>query len=393
MFGHDLCSVFSRLQDDTTPHAWRHTEKVLREAYGGQWRDQITIRKNDTLLGSGCIGQVYKGEVVGENGKPMPVAVKVLHPSVEANIDADLDLMWFSVRAIQMLPWDAFANLKWLNMEGAVEDFAAMLKLQLDCRAEAANLQKFNENFADSEHVIFPKLATGFTPSKDVLLESFCEGIPVIQFAKEHKNEDKLLNQMCVIAIETVCKMIFLDNFMHGDLHPGNVLIDPVNKKFVLLDVGIIAPFTEEDHTTLVDVLTSFIRRQGRQAGRLMIHSSNRALEESNDEAIDEERFIDKMEAINIEALTEGYLMENLGYYISFICDAAAKHHVLLNQAFISAALAVKIQEGIALALDPSVQIYKVATPVLYESERRRGKVSNTAFKMLGLDSFFKQKT
>ena len=173
---------------------------------------------------------------------------------------------------------------------------------------------------------------------------------------------------------------------MIGDLHPGNVLIDPVNKKFVLLDVGIVAAYTEEDHTTMVDVLTSFIRRQGRKAGRLMIDSSNRLLRESNDQAIGEERFIDKMEEINIEATTKGYLMENLGYYITFICNAAAKHHVMLNQAFISAALAVKIQEGIALALDPSVKIYKVATPTLYESERRRGKVKNTALKILGLD-------
>ena len=242
-----------------------------------------------------------------------------------------------------------------------------------------------------------------------------------MKFAKEHKEEQELLTHMCFVAIEAVCKMIFLDNFMHGkyrvkdgkstnpfqiyvthlfvinlqtsgDLHPGNVLIDPVKKKFVLLDVGIVVAYTEEDHTTIVDVLTSFIRRKGRTAGRLMIDSSNRLLRESNDHAVDEERFLDKMEQVNIEATTQGYLMENLGYYITFICNAAAKHHVLLNQAFISSALAVKIQEGIALALDPSVKIYKVATPILYESERRRGNVKNTAMKILGLDKYFKSK-
>ena len=78
MFGHDFCSVFSRLQDDTTPHAWRHTEKVLREAYGDEWRERITIRKDD-ILGSGCIGQVYKGEVLlDKDGTRKQVAVKGL---------------------------------------------------------------------------------------------------------------------------------------------------------------------------------------------------------------------------------------------------------------------------------------------------------------------------
>lgn len=242
-----------------------------------------------------------------------------------------------------------------------------------------------------------------------------------MKYAKEHKEDQELLTHMCFVAIEAVCKMIFLDNFMHGkykvkdgkpanrcqmyvthlfvrnlqtsgDLHPGNVLIDPVKKKFVLLDVGIVVAYTAEDHTTIVDVLTSFLRRKGRRAGRLMIDSSNRLLRESNDHALDEERFLDVIEQINIEATTKGYFMQNLGHYITLICDAAAKHHVLLNQAFISSALAVKIQEGIALALDPSVKIYKVATPILYESERRRGNVKNTTMKILGLDKYFQSK-
>ena len=140
----------------------------------------------------------------------------MLHPNVESNIDADLDLMRLLVRAIQKLPWDVFANLKWLNLEGAVEEFADLLKLQLDCRVEAANLERFNLNFADSKHVVFPKLVDGYTPSKDVLIESFCEGIPVMQFAREYRDNKELLSEMCFVAIDTVCKMIFLDNFMHG---------------------------------------------------------------------------------------------------------------------------------------------------------------------------------
>ena len=75
MFGHDFCAVFSKLQDDTTPHAWRHTEKVLIEAYGKNWKNRIKVEKKD-ILGSGCIGQVYKGEVLDSDGNPMPVAVK-----------------------------------------------------------------------------------------------------------------------------------------------------------------------------------------------------------------------------------------------------------------------------------------------------------------------------
>jgi aarF domain-containing kinase len=162
----------------------------------------------------------------------------------------------------------------------------------------------------------------------------------------------------------------------------------------VLFDVGIVAAYTEADHTNIVDILAALIRRQGRLAGRLLIDSSNRLLRDSPDHAIDEELFIDKIEAMNKKATSKDYLMQHLGTYITTICNAASQHHVLVNQAFISAALAVKIQEGIALALDPSIKIYKVAIPVIYESERRRGvaKAKTKANQLFGLDSFFHRK-
>jgi aarF domain-containing kinase len=158
------------------------------------------------------------------------------------------------------------------------------------------------------------------------------------------------------------------------------------------LDVGIVAAYTEEDHNLLVDILTAFIRRKGREAGRLLIDSSNRLLRESKSEehAIDEEKFIDIIEAMNKKATTKDHIMEHLGYYITKICNAAANHHVMINQAFISAALAVKVQEGIAIALDPSVEIWRTAIPIIWESERKRGKVKTTVLHLLGLDKFFK---
>lgn len=159
-----------------------------------------------------------------------------------------------------------------------------------------------------------------------------------------------------------------------GDMHPGNVFVSPDGKKFILFDVGIVNEYSEADHNLIIDVLAAFIRKQGRIAGRLMIDDSNSKLRaaETGDSARDEERYIDKIEMLTIKASTKGYFMESLGSYISYICDAAAQHHVMMNPAFISAALAVKVEEGIALAMDPSCKIPKIAIPIIIESERRR---------------------
>lgn len=156
MFGENFCAVFSQLQDDTTPHAWKHTEKALRDAYGDDWKDHIRL---DKILGSGCIAQVYKGIVLDDAGNEQHVAVKVMHPNVEDDIEADLDIMRLSTHILERIPFDVTRDLKWLNLPGFVEEMANMLKIQLDLRTEAEHLERFNKNFKNNDAILFPKVS------------------------------------------------------------------------------------------------------------------------------------------------------------------------------------------------------------------------------------------
>lgn len=159
MFGQSFCNVFSQLQDDTTPHGWKHTEESLRKAFGENWRDHLRLYET---LGSGCIAQVYRGVIFDDDGKEQQIAVKVKHPNVDDDIDADLDIMRLSTHVLEALPFDVFRNLKWLNLPGFIEEMATMLSIQLDLRQEADHLERFNENFKDNDKIIFPKVSSMF---------------------------------------------------------------------------------------------------------------------------------------------------------------------------------------------------------------------------------------
>jgi aarF domain-containing kinase len=351
LVGHEFCSIFSKLQANTTPHEWKYTEEALKEAYGEDWHERIHI---DKIVGSGCIGQVYKGSVNmktsgKDNKNEKTVAIKVLHPSIIQDLEADLDLLRLMAKILPKI----FEPLSWLNPKGAVEEFGRMLLSQLDLRHEARNLQRFNKEFEDDfDKIIFPVVVSEFPPSRNVLVETFIEGQPILEFAKENSEKSSVLRQLCINGIMTVCKMIFLLNHCHGDLHPGNVLVTK-DYKLALLDAGIVNEYKDSDHQLIVNVLTSFIRYDGRSAGRLLIDNSN--LREGH--ALEEELFMEKMEELSIKARSGNYLMEHLGSYISQICEAAATHHVLMNQAFVSAALAIKVQEGIVLCKEKYLQI------------------------------------
>jgi aarF domain-containing kinase len=131
-----------------------------------------------------------------------------------------------------------------------------------------------------------------------------------------------------------------------------------------------VTEYSDADHRLIVDVLTSFIRKNGRRAGELLVADTN--ARNTHDQAVAEELYIEKIEALTARAHEKNFFMQQLGTYISYICEAAATHHVMMNQAFVSAALAVKIQEGIALALDPNVSIYRVANPIILQVELKR---------------------
>lgn len=402
MFGTEFCTVFSKLQDSTLPHAWKHTESAMIESYGEDWEEKIALGE---ILGSGCIAQVYKGVILGNgnangnnnnndhnNGddasdpqKERLMAVKVMHPGVEDDIDADLDILRLSIRILESLRVGPIEHLKWLNLPGFIEEMAIMLKTQLDLRKEGEHLVRFNKNFEGNPTVVFPKLIGGFEPTKRVLCETYCDGVPLKEFVRNNRADQKLLTAMCKEAVRAICQMIFLDNFTHGDLHPGNVLVTK-DYKFVLLDVGITTVHSEADHRLVSDVLAAFIRKNGRLAGELMIDNSNSRLKAFGDQALDEEEFARKIELITIAASGKDYFMQHLGTYISYICNAASTHHVMLCQAFISSALAVKVQEGIALALDPSVEICKIAIPIILEGERRHGRLGERARELLSID-------
>lgn len=108
-----------------------------------------------------------------------------------------------------------------------------------------------------------------------------------------------------------------------------------------------VTEYSDADHRLIVDILTAFIRMDGRRAGELLIDDSN--ARNTSDQALSEEMYVDKILALTTRAHGRDYFMEHLGTYISYICEAASTHHVVMNQAFVSAALAIKIQEGIAL--------------------------------------------
>ena len=166
LFGHEFCQVFCKLQDHTTPHNLHYTEQCMRESYGTDWKESITLHE---VIGSGCIGQVYRGTVkVGSSDNDgdgdddsskftnaatknesssspqyREVAIKVIHPNVRNDIDTDMDIIRHIFNFIKYINPSIQKHCQYLNINGVLDEFQKLLKLQMDLRYEVCSLDKW----------------------------------------------------------------------------------------------------------------------------------------------------------------------------------------------------------------------------------------------------------
>ena len=215
----------------------------------------------------------------------------------------------------------------------------------------------------------FPNPMKRYTTS-NVLVETFIKGDKIMSFASPSASvEDK--TELAYLGVKTVMEMLFLYDFVHGDLHPGNILVTRNSSgelSLNLLDCGICVEMGESDHKNLVAVLGAFIKRDGLLAGKLMVDTAKHA--RASDE--DVEVFCEGIQRICTDDKDNNFL-EKVGDYLTDICDLACKHRVKLESKFINASLAVEIIEGLACKLHPEMEVQKVALPLVLKAEVMHG--------------------
>ncbi|KAJ1806851.1 hypothetical protein LPJ77_003366 [Coemansia sp. RSA 2523] len=238
LFNMQLCLELGKLHDSNQVHSPQKSQRAIAKAFGVDSIEQIFESFDDRPLGAGAVAQVHRGRISDafierqlavatdfgskralEKLKANPeVAVKVLHPRVERKIRRDLRIMEWGARALSLLP-----GIKWLSLPEEVAVFGNMMMSQVGLRTEARNAERFAANFSGRAGVAFPRVYLPLD-SKDVLVETFCDGIPLRAFLDidGHTPFDRELGAR---GLDAFLHMLIYDNFVHADLHPGNIMV------------------------------------------------------------------------------------------------------------------------------------------------------------------------
>lgn len=381
IFPSEMCEEMGRLHSKAKQHGMAHTRKVVSEAFGKPFEDCFE-EFDSAPLGIGAMGQVYKAKYKSDEFEG-DVAVKVLHPHVETLVTRDLTIMMSLARLINAIP-----TMEWLSLPGEVETFGRMMRSQLDFRLEADNLRVFNELFSGDKDISFPEPSLEGS-TRQVLVEQLVLGVSMEKVLKyvKHTDFDK---SVAALGLDAFLKMLLLHNFIHSDLHAGNIFltIDGEEEKLAALkaaknqddwdkvwntlsnaqphlwfiDAGLVTELNPNNRANFVALFKAIATFDGYKAGELMVERSR-----TPETVIDKEVFALKTSRLvsQVKSRTFALGSVSIGDLLTNMMEMVRKHHVRMESDFITVILSILLLEGIGRRLDPELDIFKSALPVL----------------------------
>lgn len=381
LFPESAIVAFSKFhRSSISEYSLESTRQDLDRIYGSGWSSWLEIIDKGALVGSGAIAHVSRGRIISGPHRGTEVALKIAHRGVRELVEADLDIMKFFAWASSK--FSAFSSL---DAPGAVEEFGKFMRSQTNLLTEADNINRFTVLFRDRPDVRFPKVFIDYC-TRDILVESFERGIDLGDVIRD--GSVKLKKKVCDIGVDAFLKMLFLDNFVHGDMHPGNVMFRPLDEsatlsyinesgnidgKVVLIDCGLIAQLGPRDETNFIDLMHAVVTGRSKEVGKLMIDRSR-----SPPGSVHEpEAFCEKVAKLVDTTVTGKSLLFGaleFGAVISQLLDIARQHKVRLETDFVSVAFALVVLEGVGKQLDPCRNLLWEAEPYILKQFLRRAK-------------------
>ncbi|WPT16591.1 Putative serine/threonine-protein kinase abkC [Picochlorum sp. SENEW3] len=398
LFSPDVCRTFELLQTDAPKHDFGYTKAIVEKSLGMPLH-VLFDEFEEAPVASGSIAQVHRAVLSEEgarralSGKASSsnsfldsivtsdrrkkekrafsngsyVAVKVRHPQVDELIEIDFELMhrlvWLTERVTGLFQKNK-SNLLTAQLKESLMQFGAPMKEQLDLRSEAAHLDNFAENFKWWKQVRFPLPATGMV-TEDVLVETFEVGDHISSYlGKECPHNNTLAN----LGMTCYLKMLLNDNFIHADLHPGNILVhldkpsdgsvlDFLSRKtgwnieiprIVLLDVGMTARLSEVEQTNLVSFFESLLSLDGNSIAESILKFA--------DSVEDTTGFKSDMASL-FAALEPEQLRKNTQEVVSNMMDAVREHGVQIPGVVSTVVITTMVLEGWSSKLNPDIRI------------------------------------
>lgn len=346
LLGPGYTQKLARLQDAVPPAPFSAVQKVVESDLPIEARRRLTFIES-TPIAAASVAQVHRARLdTGEH-----VALKVQRPDAELQIERDLAIMGFLSRLVDRLP-----SVHLLSLPGSVERFAHALRGQLDFQEEAQNNRRFAKNFENVADVGVPTLYPDLC-SRHVLAMELIDGVKATQPEGVQGDRKKLAR----IGAEAILKMVFLDGFVHADLHPGNILLTKENR-VILIDLGMVTEIPSDMQRPWIETFMALSQGDGKTVARLFYELApsvgNTEYRQFESEVIEQLNTFLGKKLGQIE----------VGAAVSGMMNVLRRHHVQVDPCLTVVHIAILVAEGLGKQLDPEIDLVPMAVPFLMQA-------------------------
>ncbi len=354
----DIADELSLLQDQVAPfpgnEARAIVEQELKLPVG-----RLYAQFDETPLASASIAQVHAAILA--DGRE--VVVKVLRPGIDAQIARDVKLL----RSLGELARRWHPNADKIRPLDVVAEVEKMLENELDLQREGASASLLRRNFASGVDLYVPEVHWELTSARVLTLERV-HGISSDDIAAiDAAGLDR--KALAAKGVRVFYEQVFRDNFFHADAHPGNIWVDPARlaePRFIALDFGIMGSLPEADQYWLAQNFIALFERDYARIAQLHVAAG----------WMPPTVRLDELEAA-VRTVCEPYFTRplsqiSLAELVVKLFQTARRFELTLQPQLILLQKTLLNIEGVGRMLDPEIDIWAVAHPVLKRILRER---------------------
>ncbi len=349
LIGEEAARDLSRLQDRLPPAPFETIRTAIEQGLGRPI--ETMFQSVDPVpVGAASIAQVHRA--VTTDGRQ--VAIKVLRPNIEEDFASALETYEWAAAQVEGMGGEAAR----LRPRLVIATFRQWTNRELDLRQEAASASELRENLVAEEGFFVPEIDWSRTARRVMTLE-WIDGIKLT-------NRDALieaghdLKALARILVRAFLRQAVVDGFFHADLHQGNLFALP-DGRLAAIDFGIMGRINRQARIWLAEILYGLITANYRRVAEIHFEAQYVPGHHNIDEFATALRAVgEPMRGLPAKDVSIGHMLDGL-FKITRDFDMPTQPHLLLLQK------TMVMEEGVASALDPDINMWETAEPFLTE--------------------------
>lgn len=344
----DVLVELERLQDDVPDFSWDEAKLQIETSLGKPY-GEVFAQIEQNALASASVAQVHRA--ILNSGEE--VVVKIQRPGIRRQIEADLHILYWLARKVEQL----VPELELVDAVGVIYEFEKAITREIDFRNERDHIDVFRHNFANFKGVLIPKVYKEYT-SRDVITLEYIRGFKITEGAQRFELDPY---EMAPIMMRLLFKMIFKDGYFHGDLHPGNILIQP-DGTIGLIDFGLVGSLNERQRDHILDIMIGISRQDYALVARVFYELGVKVPGVRYDYRAFESDVVELMEhhigAKNISDI-------EIGAFFSDIAVGALRHRIKMPPTYTMVFKAIMTVEGLGKNVAPEINFLDQLRPFI----------------------------